>query len=102
MTDSGKDKQQADPTMPAASTSSKQPAPDGGDREPLPIWFFVGLILAVYGILVLAGSIFGEADTTMLYELHPGLWWGALMTVFGTLFAWFGWRLHKKSEGLEK
>lgn len=63
-------------------------------QEPLPIWFFVGAILAVYGVLVLAGSIFGSATNTVLRELHPGLWWGSLMTVFGTLFAWFGWRVH--------
>jgi hypothetical protein len=66
-------------------------------QEPLPIWFFVGAILAVYGVLVLAGSLFGTPTNTVLKELHPGIWWGAMMIVFGTLFAWFGWHVHHSS-----
>lgn len=68
-----------------------------GERDPLPIWFFVGLILTVYGVLVIAGSVFGDEDTTILAEIRPGLWWGAFMTAFGAVFAWLGWRMHSKN-----
>ncbi len=82
----------------APSTSPVQTqASSVTEREPLPIWFFVGLILTVYGVLVIAGSVFGDEDTTILAEIRPGLWWGAFMTAFGAVFAWLGWRMHSKS-----
>jgi hypothetical protein len=58
-----------------------------------PIWYFVGILLLVIGILVLgagiAGLISGEASTTVLGSLHPRVWWGAIMTVAGALFLFF-------------
>lgn len=81
------------------SEEEKDAPIEESNREPLPIWFFVGVILAVYGILILAGFVFGPETNTVLKELHPGLWWGSVMTVFGVLFAWFGWRLHQRDNG---
>jgi hypothetical protein len=52
----------------------------------LPIWFWVGLILTVYGIIVTAlglAGLGGERPATVLAELHPGLWWGGLMLAGG-------------------
>jgi hypothetical protein len=97
MTDSAPDKRPVTSAESASATSARPPIADTPDREPLPIWFFVGLILFVYGILVLLGSAFGKPATTVLAEIKPGLWWGAFMTLFGAFFAWFGWRLHKKA-----
>ena len=54
------------------------------------IWYFVGLMLLVMGGLVfLAGLIelvSPSARQTVLAELHPGIWWGAVMIVGGTIF----------------
>ena len=52
---------------------------------PLPIWFFVGLILLTYGVLVLISGFLYPNATTVLAQSHPALWWGAIMTVFGGL-----------------
>jgi hypothetical protein len=58
-------------------------------KEMLDIWFFVGLILLVYGVIIgLTGIyyIFGEPATTTLGETNPCLWWGAIMIVGGLVF----------------
>ncbi len=60
------------------------------EAEPLPIWFFVGVILLVFGVLVLAGDFVGERRPTVLAETRPGLWWGAIMLVAGVIFTALG------------
>jgi multisubunit Na+/H+ antiporter MnhG subunit len=53
-----------------------------------PIWYFVGLILMVIGGIVFCSGIFQffhpPVVKTTLAEIHANIWWGALMTVFGT------------------
>ncbi|MFA6035138.1 MAG: hypothetical protein WC889_19730 [Myxococcota bacterium] len=65
--------------------------------EPLPIWFFVGLILLGDGLLVLLGTLFAPTHQTMLADLKPGLWWGAIIVVAGVVFLTIGVKTHKKS-----
>lgn len=54
-----------------------------------PIWYFVGLILmSMGGIIFLSGiyQLFNPpAVKTILAETHPGIWWGAIMTIFGAV-----------------
>ena len=65
------------------------------DGEPLPIWFFVGLILAVYGVIVLATGFVWTRPGTILGHTRPALWWGALMTVAGGVFLLIGLKAGK-------
>lgn len=65
--------------------------------EPLPIWFFVGVILAVYGLLVLVAGFVTEPRPTVLAETQPNLWWGAILTVAGGVFTAIGLVAHKKA-----
>lgn len=58
--------------------------------EPLPIWFFVGVILLVYGVLVVAGGFLPADRTTVLGETRPSLWWGGIMVVAGGIFTAIG------------
>ena len=55
-----------------------------------PIWYFVGLLLAVVGALILITGIYEfirpPARQTIMYELHSAVWWGAIMLVIGLLF----------------
>jgi hypothetical protein len=55
-----------------------------------PIWYFVGIILAVMGGLILSVGLYdlitGAAATTVLAALHPGIWWGGLMVAAGLVF----------------
>lgn len=64
-------------------------------REPVPIWVFVGLILLVYGAIVLIAGLIGDERPTVLQELHPAIWWGGVMVVAGAVMGGVGlwsWR----------
>jgi len=54
----------------------------------LPVWFFVGLLLGVYGILIFASGLaeWSSPPHTVLAELHAPVWWGALLTVVGVIY----------------
>ena len=52
-----------------------------------PIWFFVGLILLVMGGIIFLNGIYllisPPVVKTVLSEMHPDVWWGAVMVLFG-------------------
>ncbi len=52
-----------------------------------PIWYFVGLILLITGVLIVATGIYDlihpPAVKTVLAGTHPGIWWGMVMVIFG-------------------
>jgi len=54
----------------------------------IPVWFFVGFLLLVYGVLILASGIseWAHPPDTVLSNLHAPVWWGALLIVLGSLF----------------
>ncbi len=51
----------------------------------IPIWFFIGALLAVYGALILGAGLYGlvHPPAVELARLHAGIWWGALLVVIG-------------------
>lgn len=54
------------------------------------IWFFIGSLLAIYGVLILASGVMElsspPARPTVLAELHAPIWWGAIMLAMGALY----------------
>jgi len=62
------------------------------------IWFFSGLLLLCYGILIFATGIWelGHplAHPPVLSGLHAPIWWGGLMLVMG-LFYTIRFRHHR-------
>jgi hypothetical protein len=56
----------------------------------LSIWFFIGLLLLAYGILILGAGIYEYISPPehplVLAELHAGIWWGGLLIVMGLLY----------------
>jgi hypothetical protein len=55
------------------------------------IWFFIGVLLAVYGALI-AGYGCIELATkqtanVVLANLHAPVWWGALLGILGLFYA---------------
>jgi hypothetical protein len=56
----------------------------------VPVWFFVGVILLIYGVLILATGIyeFSHPPATVLAYLHPAVWWGALLTIVGGVYVY--------------
>ncbi len=53
------------------------------------IWFFIGSLLAVYGIIVLVANLMpanGPEAHVVLANLHAGVWWGALLFLLGLMY----------------
>jgi len=57
-------------------------------RHLIPVWFFVGLLLAIYGVLILASGIaeFEHPPATVLADLHAPVWWGAVLALVGVTY----------------
>lgn len=55
----------------------------------IPVWFFVGIMFLVYGLLILFSGIaeWPHPPNTTLSNLHAPVWWGALMTLLGALYS---------------
>jgi hypothetical protein len=61
-----------------------------GDINMRPIWYFVGLILSVMGIIIEVNGIYflinPSAEKKVLSYLHPDIWWGGVMIIMGLIF----------------
>ena len=55
------------------------------------IWFFIGVLLVVYGALITGYGIFelatGQLANVVLANLHAPLWWGAMLEALGLFYA---------------
>ena len=56
----------------------------------VPVWFFVGMILLIYGVIILATGLyeFSHPPATVLAYLHPAIWWGALLIILGGVYVY--------------
>ena len=65
-----------------------------------PIWFFVGLLLLIIGLIITGSGIYyvfnKPPHPLKLYDLHPDVWWGGLMVLFGIIFLWVSKRIQAK------
>ena len=64
-------------------------------EQQIPIWFFIGGILGIYGVLILGSGLFGliwrpEHEVNLAY-LHADIWWGAILAGVGALYTWKYW-----------
>jgi hypothetical protein len=61
---------------------------DGGQM--ISIWIFIGLLLIVYGFLIMGQGMWElfvpPEKPVVLGELRAGLWWGALVLILGAVF----------------
>lgn len=64
----------------------------------IPVWFFVGVLFLIYGILILGSGLaeWSHPPNTVLAELHAPVWWGALLIVAGAAYV-IAFRPGKKS-----
>ena len=69
---------------------TKRIAVDVADPQPhrhhmLPVWFFIGLILLIYGVIICGTGIYelSHPPATVLANLHAPIWWGTVMAVAG-------------------
>lgn len=58
------------------------------------IWFFIGISLLINGVLILGAGLYEYAHPpapeaqVVLFQLHAGVWWGALLTLLGGFYSW--------------
>jgi hypothetical protein len=54
----------------------------------IPVWFFVGLLLLIYGVLIFVSGLteWSHPPDTVLSNLHAAIWWGALLIVLGGIY----------------
>lgn len=54
------------------------------------IWFFIGALLATYGVLILGSAVWRlfapSPDVVVLSRLHLEIWWGAGMSLLGLVY----------------
>lgn len=73
---------------------------ESAKREGLTIWLFVGAILVIYGLIIMAAGVyylFSPPKSTALYHLDPSLWWGAILLVVGMVFILVDWKHRRLS-----
>jgi hypothetical protein len=55
------------------------------------IWFFIGVLLTVYGALITAYGVYelvtGSLANVVLANLHAPVWWGGLMFLLGLFYS---------------
>jgi hypothetical protein len=55
------------------------------------IWFFIGVLLTIYGVLILGYGIWelvtGKVANVVLANLHAPVWWGAIMLALGLFYS---------------
>ena len=65
------------------------------EEHGLSIWFFVGVMLTIYGIIILIANIpafsASQNPQVVLEQLHAGLWWSILLVLLGALFLKLHW-----------
>jgi hypothetical protein len=54
------------------------------------IWFFIGISLLLNGALITGAGVWEifnpPANQVVLFNLHAGVWWGALLFVVGLVY----------------
>lgn len=71
------------------------------DNKRISIWFFIGTLLFLYGIIITTASIYDASHPsfgreTVLQNMHFGIWWGILLIIIGLIY-FVGFRPWKKN-----
>lgn len=60
------------------------------EKTPITVWFFTGVLLAFYGVVILTYGLYTLGDPPdprrALADLRPEIWWGAVLLVFGAFY----------------
>ena len=69
-----------------------------GATRTIEIWFFIGALLFVYGVLITGAGVYHlispPPEQLALRELHSDIWWGALLLALGAFYTarYWPWR----------
>ena len=54
------------------------------------IWFFIGVSLLFNGVLIFVAGVYQYVHPpetpTVLFNLHAGIWWGAILAILGAMY----------------
>jgi hypothetical protein len=60
------------------------------NKREIPIWFFIGSLLSVYGVLILGTGIYHlfvpPPKPLALANLHADIWWPLLLLLIGLIY----------------
>jgi hypothetical protein len=62
------------------------------DEHQIPIWFFIGGLLLIYGISIFGAGLHALAipppveQRVALFSLHADVWWGGFMAIVGLFY----------------
>lgn len=79
-------------TATGKSTEEVQIEESHSQESRISIWFFIGMLLLVYGVLILGAGIHDllvpPEQQPVLANLHAGIWWGSVVAVLGGIYAY--------------
>lgn len=57
-------------------------------RQMLPVWFFIGALLLIYGIIILAAGLsdYSHPVPVVLAKDHLNMWGGAILIAIGAFY----------------
>ena len=62
------------------------------DEHAVSVWFFIGLLLSVYGVLIVGVGIYHlfvpPQTQVVLGHLHAELWWGIVLLGMGLFYVY--------------
>jgi hypothetical protein len=57
------------------------------------IWFFTGVLLTIYGVLILGAGLMGLSSPSehkvVLSELHADIWGGVILLILGLVYLYY-------------
>lgn len=66
-----------------------------GDDHRISIWFFIGALLVIYGLLIIGAGVWNvyypSGLPQALAHLHAAIWWGALLLFLGAIYCYKFW-----------
>lgn len=68
-------------------------------KQMISVWFWVGCMMIVYGLLVTGAGVYYLFSPPLNYAArwtNPNLWWGIIMLIVGAIFLYLG-RIKKSS-----
>jgi hypothetical protein len=64
-----------------------------GKKGQISIWFFIGCLLSIYGVLITGAGLYELVSPperpVVLAELHAPIWWGLLMLAGGLTYIYY-------------
>lgn len=59
----------------------------------LPVWFFIGVLLLVYGVIILVTSLnyLHRPNNVVLANYHAGIWGGVVLILLGGVYTLKFW-----------